>query len=153
MLVQVFSGNQEVYETKKNTFFPPVIARYIRLHPIAWYNTATVRMEFYGCELDGKDSATVASSFSNTNLTHILSSLLLSLVSGKCHISNNLLRPRMLNAFGDGERPNWRPSYHSQLHSTQLVLWTLETFTSTAQQTGHHQCMEVQGSVPNRQLI
>ncbi|XP_028250097.1 coagulation factor V [Parambassis ranga] len=50
---KVFSGNQEVYETKKNTFFPPVIGRYIRLHPITWYNTATVRMEFYGCELDG----------------------------------------------------------------------------------------------------
>ncbi len=51
---QVFTGNQEAYETKINTFFPPVIGRFIRLHPINWYNKATVRMEFYGCELDGK---------------------------------------------------------------------------------------------------
>lgn len=50
---QVFLGNQEAYETKTNTFFPPVIGRFIRLHPISWYNKATVRMEFYGCELDG----------------------------------------------------------------------------------------------------
>uniref|UniRef100_A0A8C6LFP5 Coagulation factor V n=1 Tax=Nothobranchius furzeri TaxID=105023 RepID=A0A8C6LFP5_NOTFU len=50
---RVFSGNQEAYETKKNTFIPPVIARFIRLYPINWYNTATLRMEFYGCELDG----------------------------------------------------------------------------------------------------
>uniref|UniRef100_A0A8C6NQD5 ferroxidase n=1 Tax=Nothobranchius furzeri TaxID=105023 RepID=A0A8C6NQD5_NOTFU len=50
---KVFSGNQEAYETKKNTFIPPVIARFIRLYPINWYNTATLRMEFYGCELDG----------------------------------------------------------------------------------------------------
>ncbi|KAM6955695.1 coagulation factor V-like [Lycodopsis pacificus] len=52
-LRKVFTGNQEAFETKKNTFFPPVIGRFIRLHPIDWYNKATVRMEFYGCELDG----------------------------------------------------------------------------------------------------
>nr|XP_020442633.1 coagulation factor V [Monopterus albus] len=50
---KAFAGNQEAYETKKNTFFPPLIGRFIRLHPIEWYNKATVRMEFYGCELDG----------------------------------------------------------------------------------------------------
>ncbi|XP_068185520.1 coagulation factor V [Antennarius striatus] len=52
-LRKVFPGNQEAYETKTNDFFPPVVGRFIRLHPIEWYNTATVRMEFYGCELDG----------------------------------------------------------------------------------------------------
>uniref|UniRef100_G3P3P6 Coagulation factor V n=1 Tax=Gasterosteus aculeatus aculeatus TaxID=481459 RepID=G3P3P6_GASAC len=50
---KVFTGNQEVYETKKNTFNPPVIGRFIRLHPLQWCSKATVRMEFYGCELDG----------------------------------------------------------------------------------------------------
>uniref|UniRef100_A0A8C9YMM7 ferroxidase n=1 Tax=Sander lucioperca TaxID=283035 RepID=A0A8C9YMM7_SANLU len=50
---EVFSGNQEAYEEKKNIFFPPVVGRFIRLHPIDWYSKATVRMEFYGCELDG----------------------------------------------------------------------------------------------------
>ncbi|XP_078118780.1 coagulation factor V [Sander vitreus] len=52
-LRKIFSGNQEAYEEKKNTFFPPVVGRFIRLHPIDWYGKATVRMEFYGCELDG----------------------------------------------------------------------------------------------------
>ncbi|XP_056244470.1 coagulation factor V isoform X1 [Seriola aureovittata] len=52
-LWKAFPGNQEAYQTKTNTFFPPVIGRFIRLHPIEWYNKATVRMEFYGCELDG----------------------------------------------------------------------------------------------------
>ncbi|XP_056145397.1 coagulation factor V [Lampris incognitus] len=50
---KTFTGNEEAYETKLNTFFPPLIGRFIRLHPRRWYNTATVRMEFYGCELDG----------------------------------------------------------------------------------------------------
>uniref|UniRef100_A0AAQ6IU65 F5/8 type C domain-containing protein n=1 Tax=Anabas testudineus TaxID=64144 RepID=A0AAQ6IU65_ANATE len=52
-LRKVFTGNQENSDTKRNTFFPPLIGRFIRLHPINWYNKATVRMEFYGCELDG----------------------------------------------------------------------------------------------------
>lgn len=52
-LRKVFSGNQDAYEVKTNTLFPPVIGRFIRLHPIDWYNKATVRMELYGCELDG----------------------------------------------------------------------------------------------------
>lgn len=50
---KVFTGNQEAYGTKTNIFFPPVIGRFIRLHPIEWYRMATVRMEYFGCELDG----------------------------------------------------------------------------------------------------
>ncbi|XP_037136671.1 coagulation factor V isoform X1 [Syngnathus acus] len=51
--IKVFTGNHEAYVTKTNTFSPPVIARFIRLHPLRWFNMATVRMEYYGCELDG----------------------------------------------------------------------------------------------------
>ncbi|XP_076857602.1 coagulation factor V [Brachyhypopomus gauderio] len=48
-----FEGNREAYEVKENTFFPPIIGRYVRLHPSDSYNYPTVRMEFFGCELDG----------------------------------------------------------------------------------------------------
>ncbi|XP_077472587.1 coagulation factor V [Stigmatopora argus] len=51
--MRIFPGNQEPYVTKTNTFSPPIIARFIRLHPVHWYNMATLRMEYYGCELDG----------------------------------------------------------------------------------------------------
>ncbi|XP_034550029.1 coagulation factor V [Notolabrus celidotus] len=50
---KAFPGNQEAYEINKNVFFPPLIGRFIRFHPVEWYGMATVRMEFYGCELDG----------------------------------------------------------------------------------------------------
>uniref|UniRef100_A0A3Q2C9B7 Coagulation factor V n=1 Tax=Cyprinodon variegatus TaxID=28743 RepID=A0A3Q2C9B7_CYPVA len=50
---KTFQGNNDAYGIKKNTFFPPLVGRYIRLHPITWDNAATIRMEFYGCELDG----------------------------------------------------------------------------------------------------
>uniref|UniRef100_A0A8B9H8Z8 ferroxidase n=1 Tax=Astyanax mexicanus TaxID=7994 RepID=A0A8B9H8Z8_ASTMX len=48
-----FEGNREAHEVKENIFFPPIIGRFIRLHPSHSYNFPTVRMEFYGCELDG----------------------------------------------------------------------------------------------------
>ncbi|CAL9690457.1 unnamed protein product [Knipowitschia caucasica] len=50
---KIFPGNQEAYETKTNTFFPPIIGRFIRLHPVDWYGKATLRLEYYGCALDG----------------------------------------------------------------------------------------------------
>ncbi|XP_071782422.2 coagulation factor V [Centroberyx gerrardi] len=50
---KIFTGNVDAYQTKTNTFFPPLVGRFIRLHPVSWYSKATVRMEFYGCELDG----------------------------------------------------------------------------------------------------
>uniref|UniRef100_A0A3B3YJT1 F5/8 type C domain-containing protein n=1 Tax=Poecilia mexicana TaxID=48701 RepID=A0A3B3YJT1_9TELE len=50
---KTFQGNEEASQPKRNTFFPPLIGQFIRLHPITWYNAATIRMEFYGCELDG----------------------------------------------------------------------------------------------------
>uniref|UniRef100_A0A4W4EHW2 ferroxidase n=1 Tax=Electrophorus electricus TaxID=8005 RepID=A0A4W4EHW2_ELEEL len=48
-----FEGNREAHEVKENIFFPPIIGRYVRLHPSHSYNYPTIRMDFYGCELDG----------------------------------------------------------------------------------------------------
>ncbi|XP_072301026.1 coagulation factor V [Eucyclogobius newberryi] len=50
---KIFSGNQEAYATKTNPFFPPIIGRFIRLHPVQWHGKPTMRMEYYGCALDG----------------------------------------------------------------------------------------------------
>uniref|UniRef100_A0A6Q2XRZ2 F5/8 type C domain-containing protein n=1 Tax=Esox lucius TaxID=8010 RepID=A0A6Q2XRZ2_ESOLU len=48
-----FTGNQDANQVQRNTFFPPLIGRFIRLHPLHSYNSQMVRMEYYGCELDG----------------------------------------------------------------------------------------------------
>ncbi|XP_065107956.1 coagulation factor V [Paramisgurnus dabryanus] len=48
-----FEGNSDAYEEKENIFFPPLIGRYVRLHPLHSYNYPTVRLEYFGCELDG----------------------------------------------------------------------------------------------------
>uniref|UniRef100_A0A8C1F629 Coagulation factor V n=1 Tax=Cyprinus carpio carpio TaxID=630221 RepID=A0A8C1F629_CYPCA len=48
-----FEGNSDAFGTKENIFFPPFIGRYVRLHPLHSYNDPAVRLEYYGCELDG----------------------------------------------------------------------------------------------------
>ncbi|XP_028655575.1 coagulation factor V [Erpetoichthys calabaricus] len=48
-----FEANKDAYGTVENIFDPPIIGRYIRLHPTDYYIRPTVRMELYGCELDG----------------------------------------------------------------------------------------------------
>lgn len=53
-LPKTFEGNREAHEVKENIFFPPIISRYVRLYPSHSYNYPTVRMEFFGCELDGR---------------------------------------------------------------------------------------------------
>ncbi|XP_043105316.1 coagulation factor V [Puntigrus tetrazona] len=50
---KTFEGNSEAYDMKENIFFPPLIGRYVRLYPLHSYNYPTVRLEYYGCELDG----------------------------------------------------------------------------------------------------
>uniref|UniRef100_A0A674D025 ferroxidase n=1 Tax=Salmo trutta TaxID=8032 RepID=A0A674D025_SALTR len=48
-----FTGNEEAHQVKVNTLFPPLIGRFIRIHPLYSHNSPMVRMEYYGCELDG----------------------------------------------------------------------------------------------------
>ena len=51
--LQTFTGNLNYHEVKENIFFPPLIGRFVRLIPTQSYNRPTVRLEYYGCELDG----------------------------------------------------------------------------------------------------
>ncbi|CAL8266681.1 unnamed protein product [Lota lota] len=48
-----FPGNKDAFGVENQILFPPLIGRFVRVHPNHWYNTATLRMELYGCELDG----------------------------------------------------------------------------------------------------
>ncbi|XP_029767912.1 coagulation factor VIII [Terrapene carolina triunguis] len=48
----VFFGNVDATEVKDNRFNPPIIARYIRLHPTHYSIRTTLRMELIGCDLN-----------------------------------------------------------------------------------------------------
>ncbi|KAL9955704.1 hypothetical protein ACROYT_G037064 [Oculina patagonica] len=46
---QVFQGNTDDNSVVINTFNPPIVARFIRLHPGYFYGLTSLRMELYGC--------------------------------------------------------------------------------------------------------
>lgn len=53
-ILQVFFGNVDSSGVKHNIFNPPIIARYIRLHPTHYSIRSTLRMELMGCDLNSK---------------------------------------------------------------------------------------------------
>ncbi|XP_007538277.1 coagulation factor VIII isoform X1 [Erinaceus europaeus] len=50
--LMVFFGNLDSSAIKHNVFDPPIIARYIRLHPTHYSVRSTLRMELMGCDLN-----------------------------------------------------------------------------------------------------
>uniref|UniRef100_A0A8C5VFG6 Coagulation factor VIII n=2 Tax=Microcebus murinus TaxID=30608 RepID=A0A8C5VFG6_MICMU len=50
--LMVFFGNVDSTGIKHNIFNPPIIARYIRLHPTHYSIRSTLRMELMGCDLN-----------------------------------------------------------------------------------------------------
>ncbi|CAH3022884.1 unnamed protein product [Porites evermanni] len=47
-----FSGNRDQNSVVQYRLFPPIRARFIRVHPWGWYKHISMRMEFYGCPED-----------------------------------------------------------------------------------------------------
>ncbi|XKL68715.1 hypothetical protein PGB90_006484 [Kerria lacca] len=47
--VQIFKGNTDGNSIKKNSFDVPIIARWIRINPLRWKNSISMRIELYGC--------------------------------------------------------------------------------------------------------
>ncbi|XP_048885551.1 coagulation factor VIII isoform X2 [Brienomyrus brachyistius] len=48
----IFTGNIDGSRIKENFFSPPILGRYIRVHPIEYNKRPTLRMELYGCDLN-----------------------------------------------------------------------------------------------------
>ncbi|KAM3827454.1 coagulation factor VIII [Vipera latastei] len=48
----IFSGNVDGVSVKENAFDPPIVARYLRLHPTHFNFRNTLRMELLGCDLN-----------------------------------------------------------------------------------------------------
>ncbi|XP_056414161.1 coagulation factor V [Hyla sarda] len=50
---KVFDGNSDSSSIKENQFDPPIAARYFRLYPTRFNNQPALRMELFGCEIQG----------------------------------------------------------------------------------------------------
>ncbi|XP_022532238.2 coagulation factor VIII [Astyanax mexicanus] len=47
-----FNGNMDGYRIKDNFFNPPIIGRYIRIHPLTFGTRPALRLELLGCDLN-----------------------------------------------------------------------------------------------------
>ncbi|KAK7922408.1 hypothetical protein WMY93_009310 [Mugilogobius chulae] len=48
----LFFGNMDSAKVKENTFSPPFVARYIRIHPVNFVKKPALRMELLGCDVN-----------------------------------------------------------------------------------------------------
>uniref|UniRef100_A0A2I3G552 Milk fat globule EGF and factor V/VIII domain containing n=1 Tax=Nomascus leucogenys TaxID=61853 RepID=A0A2I3G552_NOMLE len=46
---KIFPGNWDNHSHKKNLFETPILARYVRILPVAWHNRIALRLELLGC--------------------------------------------------------------------------------------------------------
>ena len=49
IIIQVFTGNQDVRSVVSNKLRQPITARYIRFKPLSWNSRIGMRTEIYGC--------------------------------------------------------------------------------------------------------
>lgn len=47
--LQLFKGNTDGNSIRRNNFEVPIIARWIRINPLRWKNSISMRVELYGC--------------------------------------------------------------------------------------------------------
>ncbi|XP_064227600.1 coagulation factor VIII isoform X2 [Aotus nancymaae] len=48
--VKIFQGNQDSFTPVVNSLDPPLLTRYLRIHPQSWVHQIALRMEVLGCE-------------------------------------------------------------------------------------------------------
>ncbi|KAF7476319.1 Hypothetical predicted protein [Marmota monax] len=48
--VKIFQGNQDSFTPVVNSLDPPLLTRYLRIHPQSWTHQIALRLEVLGCE-------------------------------------------------------------------------------------------------------
>ncbi|CAN8188416.1 unnamed protein product [Coccothraustes coccothraustes] len=100
-----FFGNVDATGVKENRFEPPMVARYIRIHPTHYNLRATLRMELLGCDLN---SCSMALGMENRGIPdeHI---------SASSHSANifSRWRPALARLNLQGRTNAWRPQNNS----------------------------------------
>lgn len=121
---RVFRGNIDSSKVKENRFFPPFVARYIRIHPYAFMHSPALRMELLGCDLNSCSlplglQKIPDSSFSASS-TH--SSLLRTWSASLARLHQ------------EGSANAWRPEYNNPHEWLQVDLGSVKRITGVVMQ-------------------
>uniref|UniRef100_A0A3Q2E2I1 F5/8 type C domain-containing protein n=1 Tax=Cyprinodon variegatus TaxID=28743 RepID=A0A3Q2E2I1_CYPVA len=129
-VLQIFRGNLDSTKVKDNSFSPPFVARYVRIHPHGYKQKPALRLELLGCDLNScslplglekgliPDSSLNASSFYWSFMRSWRPSL------ARLHQSGgaNAWRPKVLAAGGFGEDQTGHRCHHSR-HEEALTVF------------------------------
>ncbi|XP_038604064.1 coagulation factor VIII [Tachyglossus aculeatus] len=118
----VFFGNVDASGIKENKFNPPIIARYIRLHPTYFNTRSTLRMELIGCDLN---SCSMPLGMESEVISHMQ-------ITASSHMSNMFATwlPSHARLNLQGRVNAWRPKVNSQKE------WLQVDFKKTMRVTG-----------------
>uniref|UniRef100_A0A6I8PF49 Coagulation factor VIII n=1 Tax=Ornithorhynchus anatinus TaxID=9258 RepID=A0A6I8PF49_ORNAN len=120
--LMVFFGNVDASGIKDNKFNPPIIARYIRLHPTYFNTRSTLRMELIGCDLN---SCSMPLGMESEAISHMQ-------ITASSHMSNMFATwlPWHARLNLQGRVNAWRPKVNSQKE------WLQVDFKKTMRVTG-----------------
>ncbi|XP_032993060.1 coagulation factor VIII isoform X1 [Lacerta agilis] len=118
----IFFGNVDAAGVRDNSFNPPIVARYIRLHPTHFSIRNTLRMELIGCDLNSCSMPLGMESNAISNEQ----------VSASSYISNVLYTwsPFLARLNLNGRVNAWRPKVDSSAE------WLQVNFRKTMRVTG-----------------
>ncbi len=72
---QTFNGNMDGSRIKENLFSPPIVGRYIRIHPLTFQKQPTLRIELLGCDLNSELTHLLITALSNKTLKEKIKTL------------------------------------------------------------------------------
>ncbi len=72
---QTFNGNMDGSRIKENLFSPPIVGRYIRIHPLTYQKQPTLRIELLGCDLNSELTHLLITALSNKTLKEKIKTL------------------------------------------------------------------------------
>ncbi|XP_029099740.1 coagulation factor VIII isoform X2 [Monodon monoceros] len=120
--LMVFFGNVDSSGIKHNIFNPPIIARYVRLHPTHYSIRSTLRMELMGCDLNSCNMALGMESKAISDAQ----------ITASSHLSNLFATwsPSQARLHLQGRTNAWRPRANNQKE------WLQVDFQKTMRVTG-----------------
>ncbi|XP_054937761.1 coagulation factor VIII isoform X7 [Physeter macrocephalus] len=120
--VRVFFGNVDSSGIKHNIFNPPIIARYVRLHPTHYSIRSTLRMELMGCDLNSCNMALGMESKAISDAQ----------ITASSHLSNVFATwsPSQARLHLQGRTNAWRPRANNRKE------WLQVDFQKTMRVTG-----------------
>ncbi|XP_052005616.1 coagulation factor VIII-like [Xyrauchen texanus] len=124
-----FNGNMDASKIKENVFSPPIVGRYIRIHPLTFPKQPTLRIELLGCDLNsctlplGMQRGWIPSS--NISASSFLNKWLLS------------WSPDLARLHQKGRANAWRPKTSNPHEWLQVEFASMKRVTGVVTQGAH----------------